>query len=394
MTLGGPGSSCPAFIDGGLMRIVFHDDSGLDYTPQTPLDQPLGGAETTVAYLSAALAARGHDVALINKSSELGRVRGVDVLGPQAARQSIINRYDVLVSLTRPLGAEFRRNGVRIPMISWQHQAATTVRAQPFANPEEQQAWSGVVFVSEHQRRNFAERQGLDGHVIRNAASPAVLGAPISSSCFLDRNEDPVLIYASGPGHGLDLLLISFPLIREQLPGVRLRICSDEGIYQKRGRDDPYSAYYALARALPGVEFLGAVSQSELGSCYTEADILAYPTNFIETSCIVAIEAAACGCRFVGTDLGALPETLMGFGDFLPYQNSRPDLTRDFAALMTQMVSRARADPAAYKTQRAEQVARFRSTHTWDGRAVEWESWLQACLRSGFPKRTADAGET
>lgn len=95
------------------MKIVFHDDSPLDYSPQTPFDRPLGGAETTAAYLSAALAARGHEVALINRAPAGAPVRGVEMLGPHAARQSIINRYDVMISLTRPLGAEFRKNGVR-----------------------------------------------------------------------------------------------------------------------------------------------------------------------------------------------------------------------------------------------------------------------------------------
>jgi glycosyltransferase involved in cell wall biosynthesis len=369
------------------MKIVFHDDSGLDYTPQTPFDRPLGGAETTAAYLSAALAARGHEVALINRASELGRVRGVELLGWQAARQSVINRYDVMISLTRPLGAEFRRNGVRIPMISWQHQAATTQRTRPFAEADEKRAWNAMVFVSEHQRANFARLHGLDGHVLRNAASPAAITQALPDQGFLERGDDPVLIYASGPGHGLDLLLLTFPLIRERLPGVRLRICSDQGIYQQTGEDDPYTAYYALARALPGVEFTGAVSQSKLSGHYAAADILAYPTNFIETSCIVAIEAAACGCLFVGTDLGALPETLAGFGVHMPYQNNRPLLTRGYADLLVEAVQAARADPGAYHRLRAAQVAHFRATHTWEQRAAEWEAWLEQGLAKGFGVR-------
>ena len=369
------------------MKVLFLDDGRLSYTPDTPYQQPLGGAESTLAYLSEAMAARGHEVGLISKApAQDDACRGVKILGPQAATARVMNQYDAVIVATRGIGQLFRKGGVRIPMISWQHQAPTTQWARPFEQLEERDAWSQVVFVSDDQRQAFGRRFGLDGVVIRNAAAPGVINTPFEPSCFLDRDEDPVLIYASGPGHGMELLLTSFAALRERLPGARLLICADEGIYQVSSQEDPYSSVYALARALPGVEFTGAMSQDDLGRQYARADILAYPTNFVETSCIVAIEAAVSGCLFAGTDLGALRETMAGYGVFMTYEDSRTHVSKGFPVLVEQAVRAARADPAAYKQRRAEQSAMFRQTHTWARRAEEWEALLDKTV-SGAGRR-------
>jgi len=359
------------------MKIAFHDDGPLDYTPQTPYERPLGGAESTAAYLSAAMAQRGHEVYLVNRSTFRGLVHGVEVTGFDACRPGFLNTFDIIISLTKPIGTLFRQAGVKTRMVQWQHQASSTQRVKAFTQPAERAAWNHFVFVSEDQRRAFSDRLGIDGIVLRNAAAPGVLSAPVSEDCFLDRGEDPKLIFASAPGHGLELLLTAFAAIREELPGATLQVCSDQGLYQKASADDPYSAVYALARALPGVEFAGSVSQVALGAQFARADILAYPTNFVETCCLVAIEAAASGCTFVGTDLGALRETMCGYGHFMPYEDSRSWVTRGFKTLLVDTVRNARADPKAFKQRRRDQISMFRQTHTWERRAVEWETWLE-----------------
>ena len=255
-----------------------------------------------------------------------------------------------------------------------------------FAAPDEQAAWSDFVFVSDRQRQSFRTRFGIDGAVLRNAASPGVLDTPLSPACFLDRGEDPVLIYASGPTHGLDLLLIAFASIRERLPGARLLICADNRLYQKNGASDPSATLYALARALPGVELVGSLSQTALGAQFARADILAYPTNFVETSCIAAIEAASAGCLFAGTDYGALRETLAGFGVFIPISGARRQLEQAFADLVITTVEDARANPETFKRRRLEQAAMFRATHSWERRAAEWEAWLEQRLGAKFQR--------
>ena len=77
-------------------------------------------------------------------------------------------------------------------------------------------------------------------------------------------------------------------------------------VYQKGGEADEYAALYERSRGLPGVEYVGSLSQPDLAQVLHKIDALTYPSTFAETSCIAAIEALAAGCQVLATDLGAL----------------------------------------------------------------------------------------
>jgi glycosyltransferase involved in cell wall biosynthesis len=367
-------------IRNSALRIAFFDNGPLSYTPITPHQEPLGGTESAASYLSAALVQRGHEVVLINRTTARDPILGVEVPGPSAVNKAFLNGCDAVIPLSRSTGRQLRQRGYDGRLVCWQHRSSTFGGIESLAAPDERSAWDGFVFVSDRQRQDFKERFDLDGVVIRNAASPGALAGGLAPQSFAERGSEPVLIYASAPGRGLDLLLLSFPAMREALPGVTLRICSDQGIYQAAGADDPYNAYYAVARALDGVEFIGSLSQASLGAAFAAADILAYPTNFIETSCIVAMEAAVAGCLVMGTDIGALSETMNGYGVFTPFLSERATVVRDFSKLLIATVAAAKADPTAFGARRAEQAAWFRETHTWEKRAQEWEAYLAGPL--------------
>ena len=363
------------------MKLAFHDVGTLDYSPQTPFDGPLGGTESATAYLTAALAQRGHEITLINKNSRPGLCRGVRATGMPPMSAGDWNAFDAIISINKPRAAVFRRMGVEIPIVNWQHLTASNNANRNFADRDEISAYDSFIFVSDFQRNEFVSKYDVDGHIIRNAASPGALQVPFEEDCFLDRGEDPVLVYASSPGRGLDFAMIAFAEIRKSLPKARLLVCSDNNIYQDNQDGSKFSAIFALAEMLPGVEFVGSLSQVELGKQFSKADILAYPTTFVETSCIVVMEALANGCHLVATDKGALRETASGLGTFLPYEDSRFYVTSRFAQIVVEMVAQARGRPAIFKQNRKAHALWLRETHSWERRAQEWETWLEEFLR-------------
>ena len=105
-----------------------------------------------------------------------------------------------------------------------------------------------------------------------------------------------------------DGLLRAWAIARHQLPGRQLAIVG-------AGRDEKYVAgLHALAAEL-GIEddvvFVGGVALEETVAFYRAADAFVYP-SLNETFGLPILEAMACGCPVVTSDVSAMPETAGG----------------------------------------------------------------------------------
>jgi glycosyltransferase involved in cell wall biosynthesis len=90
------------------------------------------------------------------------------------------------------------------------------------------------------------------------------------------------------------------------------------------------------------------------------------------------MEAMASGAEIVTTRMGALPETAHGFGRLLSLEGDRIDFAAQFAAAVAESLAAMKADPAAARRRRDEQLAFARSEYTWQRRARQWLDWLGA----------------
>ena len=131
--------------------------------------------------------------------------------------------------------------------------------------------------------------------------------AHIKSSYGLD---GPFVLFVSSlwPYKNCDGLIRAFAHARAALGDRKLVIIGP-------GRDEKYTAsLHALAAGLgitQDVHFLGGVPLSETVHFYRAADVFAYP-SFNETFGLPILEAMACGCPVVTSDVTAMPETAGG----------------------------------------------------------------------------------
>ena len=153
------------------------------------------------------------------------------------------------------------------------------------------------------------------------------------------------------------------------------------GVYQVPEASDDYRLLYELARALPGSEYLGSLPQTALAEALAEADILAYPNVFAETSCISVMEAMVAGCLVVSSKLGALPETTAGFGFLMDASTEIVGMARDFAKLLVAVTRTARERPGEFEDRLRRQLDHARAAYDWTTRAEEWEQALQRLSR-------------
>lgn len=380
------------------MRIGLIDFAELDYSPHTSSERPLGGMQSGISHLAMALAGRGHDVTLINRTSAPGVYSGVRSLHiNEGFRGKQLQQFDAVISIYCD-GSALRRAGISAPLVLWTGHNGDEPTVQKLTDPAERSAWTRIVLKSEWQKSVFQDRFGLEpwrGGVIGNAISPSFERLSPRRDFYFENGRPPVLLYSSTPFRGLNILVEAFPAIRASVPGTTARIYSSMAVYQKHGANDEYHNLYDQCRQQDGLEYYGSISQPELATAFAGTDILAFPSTYAETSCLTVMEAMASGCLVVCNDLGALRETSAGFGYFAPYA---PDAHANLRApLFTNAVLKAVADsrrqPAAMRKALEDQMAFARSNYVWSVRAEQWERYLLNLLDAQRPITISGAPE-
>ncbi|MCF2681337.1 glycosyltransferase family 4 protein [Faecalicatena contorta] len=103
---------------------------------------------------------------------------------------------------------------------------------------------------------------------------------------------------------GVKSLIRSLSYLREERNSLQIFLAGSTG------NEEEYEEIQTLARNCPyEVRFLGRLSQPELSKIYNACDIFTLP-SFFEGIPLTVIEALACGCRVVMTDLPGIGEWL------------------------------------------------------------------------------------
>ena len=102
---------------------------------------------------------------------------------------------------------------------------------------------------------------------------------------------------------GMDLVIPAFAEVRKRFPDVRLLVVGDGSL---RGSMEQQALELGCADA---VTWAGRQPQEALPQYYSEMDIVQMPSRS-EGFGLTAIEAMACGCVVVASDVGGLPEVV------------------------------------------------------------------------------------
>lgn len=366
------------------MHLVFIDAVDWPWRVDAPFTRPIGGTQSAMAYLMLELAKRGHRVSLINAEAphEFGGVRG---LSPQF-QVSDISDADAFIVASNPLPediAQFAQYAPKAKKILWQHHAADQPAVQPMADANVMQTWDAVVFVSEWQEQEylkaFPNLQNKQRAILRNAISPAFENLFEDMPVLPFKSPAPRLAYASTPFRGLDRLLYGWHRVLAVHPTAQLQVFSSMKLYSA-DNDAEMQNLLNVAQTLPGVIHVGPVPQSELAEALRSTLILSYPNTFPETACIAAMEAMAAGCIVVTSDIGALPETLGGYGEIVPFQENGEAHALAFADRVAALIMQLKSDwqSGALEERLSAQAAWAQQNYSWKTRAAEWEKFLTA----------------
>mgnify|MGYP000945071718 CR=1 FL=1 len=284
------------------MRFIFHAGSIVPIDAQTLATRPLGGTETGVIAVASCLAENGHEVVVLTSHKEPAsdRVKYINSI-------SLSEEFDYFITVQSwtPLLDPFKAK----KKYFWTGDGPEQLVNIGFGDPRIKV--DKVLCVSEWQKNILSTTSGFPSEKI----------SVIGNGVFLDRfkgeelRDKNRLIFASSPNRGLPLALGLFHELWKKNQKLEFHVFSGFDVYARDGGfkgqlADDFERLKKRAASLPNVFIRGNISQGSLAREFKKSALLFYPNSFVETSCIVALEALAARCPVLATKEGGLPETV------------------------------------------------------------------------------------
>lgn len=254
----------------------------------------------------------------------------------------------------------------------WQHLNYIDESLAPLRDNSFIKTIDSFVYVSHWQYEKFRylfQVPTHNAHVIKNAIEPIE---------FIQKSKEGKLklIYASTPFRGLDVLLDAFEILNRD--DVELDVYSSTLMYgsgYQAAYANLYENLFNRAKSMKNVNYHAYAENNVIRKAMQDAHILAYPSIFEETSCLVMIEAGAAGCDMVTTNLGALLETGSEYAKMIPVQSDKEVLVVKYAKALNEAIDNYWDKGNQEKLK--EQSDFYNQNYSWELRAKEWNSLFE-----------------
>jgi glycosyltransferase involved in cell wall biosynthesis/tetratricopeptide (TPR) repeat protein len=202
-----------------------------------------------------------------------------------------------------------------------------------------------------------------------------------------EKNKKRV-IYSSSPDRGLDILLSLWPLVKQRYPDIELHIYYGWDIIDKiievNSKRSPHASHLlqfkkkclyqiqSLGGEEGGVFQHGRINQNDLAKEMASSEIWAYPTNFMETFCITAVEMQAAGVIPVTSGLAALNEVVYPKYEKIKGWPQNADYQRRWLELFAYSYE---AD--SWKDEFREEAREFVQKFSWENSYEVWNNIIK-----------------
>ena len=192
-------------------------------------------------------------------------------------------------------------------------------------------------------------------------------------------NDKIVCSYISTPHRGLEILLESWKMMKENMKSeavdkAELKIFSSFKIYDRPHMDEQFRHVYRKAEDMDQVHYSGSVPNETIREELQTSHILAYPSTYMETACISAIEAMSAKNLVVCPNLGALPETCANFAFMYGYEPNPDRHVQVHAHILAKAINSYWEDG----TQSLQDLQKgyFDMFYDWRTRINQWSAFL------------------
>lgn len=280
---------------------------------------------------------------------------------------NLLDEFNIIKSRVRKVSDEK-------PNILWLHDMWNDPEAIHLREQSSRNRFAKLVFVSNWQLTTYNIGLGVpfsDSIVMRNAIDPFESRA---------KDNDVIrLIYHTTPHRGLDIVYAAVDALAERYGDrIHLDVYSSFEAYGWKERDEPFKPLFDMIRQHPQMTYHGFKPNDVVREALYKSHIFAYPSIWQETSCIAAIEAMSAGLDVVCPNLGALPETTMGYARMYQYHEDKNMHANVFANVLAASIEQIQED--GMKAKLINQKNHADMMYNWDFRAREWEVLLKNIL--------------
>ena len=232
-----------------------------------------------------------------------------------------------------------------------------------------------LVFVSNWQMQEYIRYYQIPWSkciVFQNAIDPI----PVH-----EKPKDKIkLAYWSTPHRGLNILVPVFNQLCEKYDNIELDVFSSFKIYGWEQRDQQYSQLFDFCKNHPKINYHGSVDNSIIRKSLESTHILAYPSIWPETSCIVLMEAMSAGLACVHSNFAALPETAANWTRMYQYNEDINQHANQFYNELDLVINDFNQDLDIIKDRLSMMSIYANLIYSWDSRIPQWEAMLTSLL--------------
>lgn len=230
-----------------------------------------------------------------------------------------------------------------------------------------------LVFVSNWQMQAFIAHFGIPWNkcvVLHNAVEPI----PVHQ-----KPTDTIrLAYWSTPHRGLSVLAPVFDKLTEKYDNIELDVYSSFSIYGWSERDEPFKDLFNYCREHPKINYHGSVSNEQIREIIPNTHIFAYPSIWMETSCISLMEAMSGGLICVHPNLAALPETAANWTYMYQFKENMNEHAGTFYGMLENAIENVK-NPDLYSQLSAQKVYAD-AFYNWNSRENQWRALITSLL--------------
>lgn len=186
------------------------------------------------------------------------------------------------------------------------------------------------------------------------------------------------LIYHTTPHRGLELLVPVFERLADDDKNIKLDVYSSFNMYGWGERDANYKELFERCIDHSQINYHGYQKNEVIREALQKAHIYAYPSIWVESSCISLMEAMSARALCVHSNLGALWDTGGGLTRMYPFDEDVNVHANRFALLLKQAISSVRSKSIDTELMFVKSYADIR--FNWDRRQTEWRSLMETLI--------------